>query len=161
MAHQAHPEQQAALLRGIAEWLGLPPVKTIIREPGVRGVYRVTVYYHDRRARDVCATLRDVRSEPPQLTISYRGAFDHRPIRYPFSKDRHLALARALQNLRFDHLPDQPDMPLYGLDFWMIERAAGSFVHSVIVAPQTAQGAHADLVGLIKTHLPEALRVVS
>ncbi len=161
MAHQAHPEQQAALLRGIAERLGLPPVKTIIKEPGVRGVYRVTVYYHDRRARDVCATLRDARSEAPRLTISYRGAFDHRPIRYPFSEDRCRALAQTLQKLRFDHLPDQPDMPLYGLDFWMIERAAGSFVHSVIFAPQTAQGVHADLARAIQDHLPEALRIVN
>jgi hypothetical protein len=51
-------------------------------------------------------------------------------------------------------------MPLYGLDFWMIERASGSFVRGVIVAPQTAQGAHAKLVEAIRTYLPEALRMV-
>ncbi|HLV35951.1 MAG TPA: hypothetical protein VKY59_12585 [Spirillospora sp.] len=160
MVDQAHPEQQAALLRAIAERLGLPPVKLLVKEPGVLGVYRVTVYYHDRRARDSCATLVDDRRQEPRLSTCYRGAFGQRPITYTLTEDRYEAFVRALQKLRFDHLRDQPGMPLYGLDFWMIERAAGSFVRSVIVAPQTAQGAHAQLVGIIREHLPEALRAI-
>lgn len=160
MVDQARPEQQAFLLRNIAERLGLPPVKTLVKEPGVLGVYRVTIYYHDRRARDSCATLVDARRQEPRLSTCYRGAFGQRPITYTLSETRYEAFAQALQKLRFDHLRDQPGMPLYGLDFWMIERAAGSFLRSVIVAPQTAQGVHADLVRAVQTHLPEALRAI-
>jgi hypothetical protein len=160
MTDQARPEQQAFLLRSIAERLGQQPVKAIIKAPDVLAVYRATIYYHDRRARDSCATLCDRRSSGAQLAVAYRGAFQQKPISYPITETRYEAFTQALVKLRFDHMGDQPGMPLYGLDFWMIERAAGSFVHSVIVAPQTAQGAHAKLVGLIKEHLPEALRVI-
>jgi hypothetical protein len=160
MTDQARPEQQAFLLRNIAERLAQQPVKAIIKVPDVLAVYRVTIYYHDRRARDSCATLYDRRSSGTQLSVAYRGTFQQKPITYPISETRYDSFTQALVKLRFDHMGDQPRMPLYGLDFWMIERAAGNFLRSVIVAPQTAQGAHANLVGLIKEHLPEALRVI-
>lgn len=161
MASQSHPEQQAFLLRSIAERMDQPPLKTLIKAPQVLAAYRVTVYYHDRRALDSCATLWDRRLEGVQLVLCYRGMFDQKPITRPLSETRYDTFTQALQKLRFDHLADQPDMPLYGLDFWMVERAAGSFIHSVIVAPQTATGSHADLVQIIQTHLPESLREVS
>lgn len=160
MLDQAHPEQQAFLLRAIAERLGQQPVKAIIKAPDILAVYRVTVYYYDRRARDSCATLCDRRSSGAQLAVTYRGAFNQKPITYTLSEARYEAFTTALVRLRFDHMGDQPRMPLYGLDFWMIERAAGSFVHSVIVAPQTAQGSHAALVEIIQEYLPEALRLI-
>lgn len=157
----AHPEQQAHLLRSIAERLGQMPVKTLIKAPDVLAIYRVTIYYHDRRARDSCATLYDRRGSGAQLSVAYRGAFQQKPISYPISETRYDSFTQALVKLRFDHMGDQPGMPLYGLDFWMIERAAGSFLRSIIVAPQTAQGDHAKLVELIKEHLPEALRIIA
>jgi hypothetical protein len=160
MVDQAHPEQQAHLLRSIAERLGQRPVKAIIKAPDVLAVYRITVYYHDRRAHESCATLCDRRVGGAQLSVAYRGMFSQKPIVYRLSEARYEAFTQALHKLRFDHMGDQPRMPLYGLDFWMIERAAGSFLRSVIVAPQTAAGAHAQLVGLIKEHLPEALRAI-
>ena len=160
MTDQTRPEQQAHLLRGIAERLGQQPVKAIIKVPDVLAVYRVTIYYHDRRAHDSCATLYDRRSSGAQLAVAYRGAFQQKPISYPISETRYESFTQAMVKLRFDHMGDQPRMPLYGLDFWMIERAAGSFLRSVIVAPQTAAGNHAKLVEIIREHLPEALRVI-
>ncbi|MAS32854.1 MAG: hypothetical protein CL610_02530 [Anaerolineaceae bacterium] len=161
MSPQTHPEQQAFLLRSIAEQLRLPPVKALIKEPGVRGVYRVTIYYHDRRGRDSCATLVDRHMSGVLLSISYRGLFAQKPIIHNIPESRYENLGGGLQKLRFDHMADQPGMPLYGLDFWMIERAAGSFVHSVIIAPQTAEKIYAQLAETIRTHLPEVLRTIS
>jgi hypothetical protein len=160
VSEQARTEQQAALLRAIPDRLGLPPVRTLARAPDVRAVYRVTVYYHDRRALDSCATLIERRHSEPEMAIAFRGAFRQKPILHRIDADRCAAFVLALRHLRFDHLPDQPRMPLYGLDFWMIERAAGSFIHSVILAPQIAEGVHAELAHIIRTHLPEALRAI-
>jgi hypothetical protein len=157
----SHPEQQAYTLRAIADYLGLEPLKRIARRPGVRAVYRVTIYHHDRRALDSVATLH--RDSPNQaiLSLVYEGMFHSKPLIHNISPERYEAFMLALQKHHFDHMPDQPGMPLYGLDFWMIERAAGTFVKSVIVAPHTANGLHAELVTTIKTHLPEALREIA
>ena len=160
MADYAHPEQQAFFLRAVAERMGLSSVREDLKAPDVLGIYRLTIYYHDRRALDSCATLIDRRSEGAQLSICYRGLFNQTPIVHAIPDDRYQQFVQMLQRLRFDHIADQPRMPLYGLDFWMIERGAGGFVRSVIVAPQTAEGVHADLVNTIKDHLPEALRAI-
>jgi hypothetical protein len=42
----------------------------------------------------------------------------------------------------------------------LVERAAGTFIHSVVVAPDTAVDHHARLVNAVKNGLPEALRLV-
>ncbi|MBZ0298774.1 MAG: hypothetical protein K8J31_03490 [Anaerolineae bacterium] len=159
MGNPARPEQQAAMLRGITERMGLPPIRTLCKEPDVLGVYRITVDYYDRRAHDSCATL-VIRRSGAQLAMHYQRAFDQKPILYPIATIQLEAFSHALQTLKFDTLSDQPEIPLYGLDFWMVERAAGTFVHSVIISPQTAPGRHADLVRAIQTHLPEALRLI-
>lgn len=157
----SHPEQQAYTLRAIAEYLELEPLKRLTRQPGVRAVYRVTIYHHDRRALDSVATLHRDTLNQSILSLVYEGMFHSKPLTHIVPFERYEAFTLALQKLRFDHMADQPEMPLYGLDFWMIERAAGTFVKSVIVAPQTANGNHAELVTTLKTHLPEALREIA
>jgi len=157
----SHPEQQAYTLRAIAEYMGLDPLKRIVRQPGVRAVYRVTIYHHDRRALDSVATLRRDTLNEAVLSLVYEGMFHSKPLIHIIPAERYEVFTLALQKLHFDHIADQPGIPLYGLDFWMIERAAGTFVKSVIVAPQTANGIHAELVATLKTHLPEALREIA
>jgi hypothetical protein len=44
------------------------------------------------------------------------------------------------------------------VDVWLVERAAGSYFHDVVLSPGTATGHHRELVIAIKTHLPEAIR---
>jgi hypothetical protein len=46
------------------------------------------------------------------------------------------------------------------VDLWLLERAAGSFNHSVVIAPALAQGAYNTLAACVKTYIPEALREV-
>ena len=156
----SHTERHAANLRWLAERLGHAPLKELTRQPTISALYRVTISYHDHRALDAVATLRYQRGQPPTLSISYEGAFQRRPLSYTLPPDRYRDWTLALQRLRFDRMPDQTGLPLYGLDIWMLERAAGGFVHSVILSPQTADGPHADLVEAVHAHLPEVLREV-
>lgn len=90
-----------------------------------------------------------------------QGAAPFPLIRHSISLGRLTALLLAWQQAGFDRLSDQPELPLHGLDLWLLERAAGTFVHSVIVAPQTATGQHAALVAAVREYLPEALREVA
>ena len=154
-----HNERIAFMLRAVAERLQAEPLQRIARQIELRAAYRVTVYHHDRRARDCVATLCRTRDEIT-LTLVYDGLFHLKPIVHPVSPERYEAFTLALQKLHFDTLKDQPRLPQYGLDFWLVERAAGTFTKSVIVAPAIAEGVYKVLVSIIQTYLPETQREV-
>jgi hypothetical protein len=154
-----HTERHAALLRDIAEQMAQQPVRLLADRPGVRAVYRVTVRYDDRRALDAVTTVtRD--GAGAAFTVYYEGLHHLRPAAQPLPPERFTALAQAWQRAGFDRLHDQPGLPLRSLDLWLLERAAGTFVHSVIVAPQTAVDGWAALVEAVRQHLPQALREI-
>lgn len=153
-------EYQAYLLRSIGDQMKLMPLQKVALLPGISAAYRLTVRYHDRRAYDSVATLRRFGRERPTMEIVYRGLFDSRPLNLPVDPDGYETFMVALQKLRFDQIKDQPDLPTYGVDFWLLERAAGSFIKSVILAPQLATGVHAALVATVQKHLPDMLREV-
>ncbi|MDZ4764300.1 MAG: hypothetical protein SGI73_07075 [Chloroflexota bacterium] len=156
---------QAPALRAIAESLRLPLLAQIARQPGVAVAYRITVLYHDGRASNSAATLTRLhaaRGESDVLELAYSRAWDGKPIMRTIPRARCDAFARALVALGFDRLPDQPDLPDRSIvDLWLIERAAGTFVRGVIVAPELAHNQHAALVDAVRVGLPEALREVS
>lgn len=153
-------EYQAYLLRSIGDQMKLPPLQKVALRPGISGVYRLTVRYHDQRAFDSVATAQRFGRAQPALEIVYRGLFDHRPLALALEAARYEAFALALQKLRFDQLKDQPDLPTHGTDLWLLERAAGSFTKSIILAPELAKEPYTDLIEAIKTHMPEMLRLV-
>jgi hypothetical protein len=161
MIDDTHNERHAFTLRAIAHRVGAPSLKDIVRQPAVRAAYQVIVYHWDRRALDVVATVRRAGAEEATLTLVYDGLPHLRPIRHALSLERYNGFVLALSRLHFDKLKDQPRMPGYGTDLWMIERAAGTFLKSVIVAPEVAQGDHARLAGVIRTYLPEVLREIT
>lgn len=154
-------EYHAYMLRAIAGSMDLPPLLHISRQTIVRAVYRVTMYYHDSRARNSVATVIRSGSREAVLNLAYQGAFHHKPIVHPLSLTRYEAFMLELQKLRFDMMKDQFPLPAYGTDLWLVERAASTFSKSVIVAPALAQGDHQALINVIKTCLPESLREVS
>ncbi len=153
-------EYQAYLLRSIGDQMQLTPMQAIALRPGIGSVYRLTARYHDRRAHDSVGTLRRFGRERPTLEMVYRGLFDHKPVAVAIEPAKYEAFALALQKLRFDQLKDQPNLPTYGVDLWLLERAAGSFTKSLILAPELAKDVHAALVETVRTHLPELLREV-
>ncbi len=154
-------ERHASILREVANRCGLSPVKPIARQPGVRGVYRVTVYYGDARARNSVGTLVRGALGNPTMEVVYHGRFDHRPLVYTLDADRYEAFALALQKTGFDRLPDQPHIPFYGVDLWLVERAAGEFLKSLVLAPSIVRQPYTTIVNLIDHYLPEALREIT
>lgn len=150
----------APTLRAIIEHAGVEPLADIAARPGVRAVYRLTAHYHDGRARDSVSTLVYRTGRGVQLETVIRVTFGGKPLVHPIPLGRYERLVAALHAVRFDDLADQPGLPPYGADLWLLERAAGSFSKSLILAPDRAEGAHLALVNALRTDLPEALREV-
>ncbi len=150
------------LLRAIPTELGLAPTIEVVQRPGVAEVCRITVHYYDRRACDSVATLINSRMSGAALETVYRRALAQKPLTHVLDETRYRAFLMAIKTAGFDKLADQADLPAYdSTDVWMIERAAGSFCRSVVVAPDIAQSApHRALITAVQTYLPEALRMV-
>ena len=153
-------ERYTYLLREIAERIGLGSVKQIAAQPGIRTVYRITLYYPDRRASDTVATLIQLSLTDVVLQVVYLGYFDNNPLIRQLTTHDYEALASVFSKLSFDRLLDQSDMPSYGADLCLVERAAGGFVKGVLFAPQHASGVYINLLETLRSYLPEALREV-
>lgn len=152
---------QLSILRGLLDSAGLPSTAQMAQQPGVSDVVRVTVHYYDRRGRDCIATVRCFRGAA-SLELRYPTAFGGRPLIYLIDELRPQRLLNALRHAGFDSLVDQTPLPDYdAADAWLIERAAGTFAHSVIVVPALAAGAHAGIAAAVETHLPEAFRLIT
>ncbi len=153
-------ELQAGMLRSIVDQMGLPPLGEVGKQAGVSAAFRVIARYHDRRAADSVATLRRIGKGDITLEVAYRGLFKQKPMHFRIETARYEALMTGLTGLHFDHMIDQQDIPTYGVDLWMIERVAGSFVKSVIVTPELAMDDHARLVELVRVTMGEMVREV-
>jgi hypothetical protein len=75
--------------------------------------------------------------------------------------ERYQALLAALRRAKFDALDDQPEVPYFGVDLWLVERASGSFYHDVVLAPDSARGFYRELILSIRQHLKESLREIA
>ncbi len=145
-------------LRAIIEDTGVESLTQITRRPGVGDVYRLAIFRHDGQARDSVATIIQRGRDDIRLELTHRAALNRRALVYAIPFRRYEPFVAALQSIRFDQLRDQPDLPLYSIDLWLMERAAGSFTRGVIVAPALATDAYAILVDAMRQYLPEALR---
>jgi hypothetical protein len=153
-------ELLASQLRAIADQMRLPSTRQIAQTPGVSAVFRLTVRYHDRRAADSVATLRRIGKGDALLEIVYRGLFNHKPVTAALDTARYNAFVDALQKVHFDNLGDQQNIPPHGVDLWLLERGAGAFNKTVIIAPELTGSVYARLVYLVGATLPEAVREV-
>jgi hypothetical protein len=153
---------QSAPLRFIAVRLNVPELERLVRQAGVGEALRVTVQYHDGRHPDQIATLTKPLVGLATLNVVYRRT-GNPPMRldYQIETERMQQLTAALRRINFDKLDDAPDIPWFGADLWLVERAAGSFHHDVIIAPSNATGIHADLVELIQNGLRESVRAIN
>lgn len=154
-------EYQAYILRAIADQLGVQPLSKVALQPGISAAYRLTVRYHDRRAADSLATLKRFgREETASLEVVYRALFDGKPLLHTIDAERYTAFTTGLQTARFDNLTDQTNIPPHGVDLWLLERAAGGFAKSIILAPELTSNVYARIVYMVGTVLPEAIREV-
>jgi hypothetical protein len=148
----------SAPLRLIAVRLNIPELNVVARQPDVIEAVRVSIQAHDGRHPDQVGTLVKLRSGS-KLSVAYRRA---KPLTLDYTVDAAhcAALTAGLRRLKFDTLDDIPDIPWLGADLWLVERAAGSFYHDVIIAPAKASGAHAEITALITQHMREATRTI-
>ncbi len=154
---------QAAPLRFIALRLNLPDLAVDARRPGVAEAFRITVKYHDARHPDQVATATKMQAySAPQLAVHYRRAAENPLIlEHTLDLERFRSFMAALKKLGFDKLDDASDIDWYASDLWLVERGASSFHHDIIVAPETAVGAHAELVRLVRDQMHESIRAIN
>lgn len=152
---------RSAPLRLISLRLAVPELESVARDAAVVEAYRVTIHYNDARYPDQVATITRRRTEDTaRLNVAYRKADKPLTLDFRLPLERISALAAGLRRLSFDGLDDMPNVPWFGADLWLVERAAGSYHHDLILAPSTASGVYADLAALLSEQLPQAVRTL-
>lgn len=152
---------QAPLLRSVLDACKQPPIRDLAQQPGIKVVYRITIHRFDRRASDSVSTLRCSTTEGAVLETVYQRTPLLKPIRHVLDAAEYDEFVKATASIGFDRLPDQPGLPDYdATDLWLVERAAGIFTHSVIVAPDLARDRYARLANAVKHGLSAVLRMV-
>ena len=141
--------------------LEIPKLRQLAKQPGIQAVYRIVTYHADRHARHVVATITRTQYNDLTLEVIYEGVANHRPFTHDVSFSNYEKLLAVFQQVDFDQLSDQPKLPIYNRDLWMIERAAGTFYHCVVMSPDTPQKPYVTLINAVDAYIPEAVREVS
>jgi hypothetical protein len=155
---------RSAPLRLIALRLGVSELETCARQPDIIEAIRVTIQYHDGRYLDQLSTLTKMRG--PKVSVRLNAAYrrnNDKPLVYDFAIDltKFETTSLALRKLNFDKLDDPVDIPWLGADLWLVERASGTFHHDLIIAPDSASGVYAEIVGLLRANFPQAVRTLN
>jgi hypothetical protein len=150
--------RRADPIRLIALRLRQNELKHLTRQPGVNEAFRVTIHYDQGRHPNQVATLTRGHGGACPLKVVYDKPGKQVYFDYAVEMDRHTALLTALRRVRFDEMDDQPDVPFFGVDLWLVERVSGSFYHDVVLSPESARGHYRELILAIREHLKEALR---
>ncbi len=156
--------RRADLLRLIEFRLNVPTIEQAARTPGSSEAFRVIVQCHDPHQPNRVATLTlgQIGGGSAHLSVCYLRPDSRALILTPaITHDRARAFVAGFRLLDFDRLDDMPDLPWHGVDLWLIERAAGTFRHDIVLAPATARGIYSKLAALVNEHLPEIARKVN
>jgi hypothetical protein len=152
--------RRADPIRLIALRLRQDELRNLTRQPGINEAFRVTIQYHDAQHPNQVATLLRGHGSVGGLRVVYDKPAKDIYFTYQVGIERYQALLTALRRIKFDSLDDQPDVPYFGVDLWLVERVSGSFYHDVVLAPGTARGFYRELVLAIREHLKEGLRTI-
>ena len=137
--------------------LGLADLSTVARGSGVISVLQVTVYQGRQRRRHSVARVVESQLGGMELTVAYEGV-DLSALRMPLEAAQLQQLHAALDSARFGKLGDQPDLILDDAPLWLVQRAAGTHLHSVILAPNRPVLPWSRIVNAIDACLPAAVR---
>lgn len=152
--------RRADPIRLVAARLMQAEPRDLVQQPGINEVLRVTIAYHDgRHPNQVSTLMRGHGGDCTLLAVYDKPGKDIR-FTHTISAERYALLLTTLRRLKFDTLDDQPDVPFFGVDLWLLERASGSFYHDVVLSPESARGFYREIVLALRTHLPEALRAI-
>ncbi|HEX3052474.1 MAG TPA: hypothetical protein VHP83_17565 [Aggregatilineaceae bacterium] len=151
--------RRADPIRLIALRLNQDELRNLTHRPGINEAFRVTIQYHDAQHPNQVATLTRGHSEC-SLSIVYDKPGKLLDFRHTIPAERYKELLTSLRRTKFDTLDDQPDVPYFGVDLWLVERASGSFYHDVVMSPDSARGHYRELLLAMREHLKEALRSI-
>jgi hypothetical protein len=152
--------RRADPIRLIALRLRQDELKNVVHQPGVNEAFRVTIQYDSRERSNQVATLTRGHGGGCTLKVVYDKPGKDVYFTYPVEAERYKALLAALRRVNFDAMDDQPDVPFFGVDLWLVERASGSFYHDVVLSPEEARGFYRELILALREHLKEALRAI-
>jgi hypothetical protein len=152
--------RRADPIRLVALRLRQDELRNLTQKPGINEVFRATIQFHDGRHPNQVATLTRGHGSGCTLKVVYDKPGKDVFFTYEVDADRYKALLGALRRIKFDDMDDQPDVPFFGVDMWLVERASGSFYHDVVLSPESARGFYRELVLAIREHLKEALRAI-
>ncbi len=153
--------RRADPIRLIALRLRQDELRNVTRRPTVSEAFRVTIEYHDGRFPNQVATLTRGHAPGGTLKVVYDKPGKEVYFDYPVEPERYQALITTLRRIKFDRLDDQPDVPFFGVDLWLVERASGSYYHDVVLSPESARGFYRELILALQQHLKEALRTIT
>jgi hypothetical protein len=152
--------RRADPIRLIALRLRQDELRNTLQQPGVNEAFRVTIQYDSREHPNQVATLTRGHGGGCTLRVVYDKPGKDVFFTYTLDAERYKALLVALRRVSFDTMDDQPDVPFFGVDLWLVERASGSFYHDVVLSPEGARGFYRELVLALREHLKEALRPI-
>ncbi len=152
--------RRADPIRLIALRLRQDELRNLTQKPGINETFRITIQYHDARHPNQVATLARGHGSTCTLTVVYDKPGKEVYFTYPVDVERYKALLAALRRVKFDSMDDQPDVPFFGVDLWLVERASGSFYHDVVLAPESARGFYRELMLALREHLKESVRAI-
>ncbi len=152
--------RRADPIRLIALRLKQDELRNLVQQPGINEGFRVTIQYADADHPNQVATLMRGHGGAGTLRVVYDKPGKDVFFTYTVSAERYTALLTALRRAHFDALDDQPDVPYFGVDLWLVERVSGSFYHDVVLSPGSARGFYRELILAIRQQLKEALRPI-
>ncbi len=144
----------------LASQLGLPDLERAASRAGVMSVLQVSAYYAERRVRHSVARVIEYQTGEITMQVVFQGVNLDEPLRLTLDRERLEGLERALLRARFEQLADQAGLSYAERSLWLIQRAAGSHVHGIMVAPDRPETPYTSIVNAIDDYLPEAIREI-
>ena len=144
----------------LASQLGLPDLQRAAGEAGVMSVLQVSAYYAERRVRHSVARVSEYQTGEIELRVVFQGVSLAEPLRLAVERERMEKLEEALLRVKFEKLSDQAGLSYGERSLWLIQRAAGTHAHGIMVAPDRPEPPYTTLVNAIDAYLPEAIREI-
>ena len=144
----------------LASQLGLPDLTMAAGRAGVMSVLQVSAYYAQRRIRHSVARVSELQTGEIELQVVFQGVSLNEPLRLAVERQNMEKLEETLLRVKFDKLGDQGGLSYAERSLWLLQRAAGTHVHGVMVAPDRPEPPYSTIVNAIDAYLPEAIREV-
>ena len=144
----------------LAGRLAMPDLGRAARAAGVMSILEVTAYYAARRIRHSVARAIEYQTGGAQLVIAFEGVNIGKPMILDIERQNLEALNATLLAVNFGRLGDQADLTYADGPLWLIQRAAGAYIHGIILAPEQPELPYSAIVNAIDAWLPEAIREV-